>query len=55
MAQGNTLKAKLKDALKAVDQAPASMQNKLKDVRRELNLAIQSLGTTPGPAPKSNN
>lgn len=55
MAQGNTLVTKLKDALKAVNEAPASMQNQLKDVKRELTLVIQRLGTTPGPTPNVDN
>ena len=57
MAQRNTLVTKLKSALKAVNSLPASMQGReeIKEVKRTLNLAIQSLGSTPGPAPKSNN
>lgn len=55
MAQGSTLVTKLKDALKAVNAAPSSMQNQLKDVKRELTLAVQRLGTTPGPSPTPDN
>ncbi len=55
MSRGNTLVTKLKDALKAVNEAPASMQEKLKDVKRELTLAIQRSGTTPGPSPSPDN
>ena len=57
MVQGNTLVTKLKDALKAVNDAPASMQGRdeIKEVKRALTLAIQRLGTTPGPSPTPNN
>lgn len=57
MAQGNTLVTKLKDALKALNDAPASMQreNSIKEAKRALTLAIQELGTTPGPSPNPNN
>ena len=57
MAQRNTLVTKLKDALKALEEAPASMQGqkKIKDAKRALTLAIQELGSTPGPSPKPNN
>jgi hypothetical protein len=57
MAQGNTLLSKLKDALKALEALPASTQRepKIRKAKDALTLAIQDLGTTPGPAPKSNN
>jgi hypothetical protein len=57
MAQGNTLVTKLKDALKALNEAPASMQreNSIKEAKRALTLAIQELGTTPGPSPVPTN
>lgn len=53
MAQGNTLVTKLKDALKAINEAPASMQrlDHIKDARKALTRTIQQLGTTPGPTP----
>jgi len=53
MAQGNTLLTKLKDALKAINAAPASMQRQdhIKDAKKALTKAIQQLGTTPGPSP----
>ena len=57
MAQGNTLLSKLKEALKALEALPASTQRepKVGKAKEALTLAIQDLGTTPGPAPKSNN
>jgi hypothetical protein len=57
MAQGNTLLSKLKGALKALEDLPASVQRepKVGKAKEALTLAIQDLGTTPGPAPKSNN
>ena len=53
MAQGNTLLTKLKDALKAIDEAPASIKSRdeIKELRRQLNRIIQGMGTTPGPSP----
>jgi len=57
MAQGNTLLAKLKDALKALDDLPAATQRepKIRKAREALTLAIQELGTTPGPSPHPTN
>jgi hypothetical protein len=57
MAQGNTLLSKLKAALKALEGLPASMQRdpKIRKAKEALTLAIQDLGTTPGPSPKPNN
>ena len=57
MAQGNTLLSKLKGALKALEDLPASVQRepKVRKAKEALTLAIQDLGTTPGPAPKANN
>lgn len=56
MAQGNTLLTKLKDALKAVDEAPGSIKNRdeIQKLRAALTRAIQELGTTPGPSPNPN-
>ena len=53
MAQGNTLVTKLKAALKALEELPAStpQQSKIRDAKEALTLAIQDLGTTPGPSP----
>ncbi len=53
MVQANTLLTKLKDALKAVENAPASMQRReeIVKVKAALTRAIQELGTTPGPSP----
>jgi hypothetical protein len=57
MAQGNTLLKKLKDALKALDDLPASTQRepKIRKAKDALTLAIQELGTTPGPSPHPTN
>lgn len=56
MAQNSTLISKLKDALKALDNLPASMQQgKIQKAREALTLAIQELGSTPGPSPNIDN
>lgn len=55
MAQRETLRSKLKNALKALEEAPASMQPKLKKAKDALTLAIQEMGTTPGPSPNPTN
>jgi hypothetical protein len=57
MAQGNTLLSKLKEALKALEDLPASTQRepKIRNAKEALTLAIQDLGTTPGPSPHPTN
>jgi hypothetical protein len=57
MAQGNTLVTKLRDALKAVDDAPASFKGReeIVQLRKLLTRVIRDLGTTPGPTPNVDN
>lgn len=50
---GGALVTKLKSALKAIQEAPASIQRRpeIRELKSALNLAIQELGTAPGPSP----
>jgi len=49
----STLLTKLKGALKAIEEAPVSMQRKpeIRNAKAALTLAIEELGTPPGPSP----
>ncbi len=53
----STLLTKLKGAVRAIEEAPTSMQRRpqIKKAKQALTLAIQDLDEAPGPSPNPNN